>query len=351
MIDISIDLAMPAPPHELTPGSLCASPPLCAPFRSGLPVAAFVAVALLALPAPAAASPDERVPRSENFSTLETSAAIGAAVGGIFLLKLGHKVLDAPAPSMGLPAPDSLDARLARRLYQADGEDRRFLWGLPATAGVTVIPALPFVVYGASTLSLAYRGRPLWPAGDWNVEHRLWAYVEALGWTYMLTGVVKYAVGRPRPYTEGANNHPELRDKPYEDQLSFFSGHSSGAFAAGAFVAEDLSRYLQRDVLVDDGPWVRFLVGTLMPYALGYGIPAVVGLSRIVDQHHWPSDVLMGALVGSVISHLVYATHFDAQGRPRRRHRRAPVDGHFVPVVSRGADGVGQVSLAFGLRY
>ena len=96
---------------------------------------------------------------------------------------------------------------------------------------------------------LAARGRPLLACHDQNPHHRLLAFVEAVGWTYLLTGMVKYTAGRPRPYTEAANDHPELRHRASEDNLSFFSGHASVSFAVGAFLAEDTSRYLLRGPL------------------------------------------------------------------------------------------------------
>jgi membrane-associated phospholipid phosphatase len=317
---------------------------------SPLPTLARLALAgSIALAAsPARAAPDQRMPLRENFSGLETTLAVGAAASGIFLVTLGGKVFDSPAPSLGPPDPGSLDARLSRRLYAADGEDRRFLWRIPDYTGY-VFPMLPLAAYGASTLSLALRDQPLWPGLDANPHHRLVAYAEALGWTYVITGVVKYTVGRPRPYTEGSNDHPELRSSRAEDNLSFFSGHASGTFAAGAFLAEDVSRLLLRGPLATEGPAARFLLGTLLPYALGYGIPAVVSLSRMVDQQHWPSDVALGALTGVLVSHLTYGSHFDAEGRPRRR--RGPVTGAVVPLVERRPDGGGGVSVAYVARF
>ena len=69
---------------------------------------------------------------------------------------------------------------------------------------------------------------------------------------------------------------------------------------------------------------------------------SLVGVSRVIDQQHWPSDVLMGALVGSTIAHLAYLTHFDESGQPRRRMTsgdRAAV--RLVPLPT-GAAVVGQ---------
>jgi hypothetical protein len=286
------------------------------PAGRWLALLATVVAATGAAPARAAAEAPAPLPLRENFSPVEQALALGAAAGGILLLLAGPRVLSPPEPSMGLPAPRSLDVRLSRWLYRPGGG--RFLGGLPDVLGASLLPALPAVVYGLPLLAPGLIS-PDAADGPWNPGHRLMAYAEAIGWTYLVTGAIKYAVGRPRPYTEAANDHPELRHRPGEDNLSFFSGHASGMFAAGAFVTEDLSRHLRRTWLADSTPATRFWLGTAVPYTVGYGLPALVGLSRIIDQQHWPSDVVVGTLVGSLVAHLVYAVHFDAQGQPRRR--------------------------------
>jgi membrane-associated phospholipid phosphatase len=124
-------------------------------------------------------------------------------------------------------------------------------------------------------------------------------------------------VGRPRPYTAAGNDHPELRRRRSQDNLSFFSGHAATTFAAGVFLAEDLSRAVRRRIRARS---TRLLLGTVLPFSIGYGLPTFISLSRVVDQQHWPSDVAMGAAIGALIAHGTYALHFDAAGHPRRRH-------------------------------
>jgi membrane-associated phospholipid phosphatase len=84
------------------------------------------------------------------------------------------------------------------------------------------------------------------------------AQISALSWTYAL----KYTVGRTRP-----NGDPR----------SFPSGHTSATFATATV--------LQRHY--------GWKVG-LPFYALG----AYTAASRIADDKHWTSDVIMGAVVG-----------------------------------------------------
>jgi membrane-associated phospholipid phosphatase len=289
------------------------TPAAAAPPAFALPAAA---------PVPAPAPVPATMPLAHEFSATETTVAIGVAAAGVFLLAAGSTVFDPPRPSMGPPDPESIDARVARWLYQSSGE--RFLGGVPDIIGIAVVPVVPLLLYGMDSVSLLRTGRPWLRQGDLNPHHHLLAYVEAVGWTLLVTGVVKYVAGRPRPYTEGSLNHPQLRRRDAEDNLSFFSAHAAVDFAVGAFVTADVSRALLRGPLADARPVPRFLLGSFLPALVGYGVPTLVGISRVIDQQHWPSDVIAGAMTGALISHLVYATHFDSEGRPRGRHALAP---------------------------
>jgi membrane-associated phospholipid phosphatase len=293
--------------------------------------------------------PAPAVPLSANFSTLESVTALVVAGAGSFLLTQGNLLFDPPKPSMGVPDPGSIDARLSRWMYRSDGQ--RFLWGVPDHAGAYVLPVLPALYYGIDWLALAHGGHPLLASRDLNPQHRFLAFAEALGWTFLFTGLAKYTAGRPRPYTAQANDHPSLRRRASEDNLSFFSGHASGTFCVGAFLAEDVSRYLLRGPLSVEagaGAGSRLVLGRLAPYLVGYGVPVLVSVSRLVDQQHWPSDVVTGAVTGALIAHLVYAVHFDAEGNPRRRHRSA---GQLLPITGQEPGGVHTLMLAYQQRF
>ena len=152
-----------------------------------------------------------------------------AAAAGIFLRR-GRPASCSrpPAPSMGPPAPGSLDAR--HLALASTARERAGSWrGSPTClAGLPVLPVWPTGCRCWPWARFRATSRPR------NTGHRLMAYVEAMGWTYLLTGVIKYAVGRPRPYTEGGQQPPRAAPaRPGEDNLSFFSGHASSMFAAG----------------------------------------------------------------------------------------------------------------------
>lgn len=89
--------------------------------------------------------------------------------------------------------------------------------------------------------------------------------------------VLKHLVGRTRPWIDVAGLIP-LVNEP--DPNSFPSGHTCAAFAAGIIWARALPR-----------TWMR--VGAVI-------LAVCMGLSRLYVGVHYPSDVLAGAVVGSL---------------------------------------------------
>lgn len=299
---------------------LAAGPvPAFTPLVAALAALAATAGSARAAPVSAAASvapSDSRVPLTDNFSRLELVTAGTVAVLGPLALAVSPKIWT-PTPSIGPPEASSFDRRVSDDLYQANGTGRRFWGRVPDRGGLYVLPYLPAIFYGGEALWRARTGHTWFDNGDQNPDHRFVAYAEALGWTALLNGVTKVMVGRARPYV--VLNHPELAEARAEDNVSFFSAHSSAIFCTASFVALDVSDTLRWRVLADAPPAERFLLGTLLPYAVSFGVASLVSVSRIIDQQHWASDVIVGAGVGTLVAHLAYVAHFDHRGRPRRR--------------------------------
>lgn len=102
-----------------------------------------------------------------------------------------------------------------------------------------------------------------------------------------LTSVGKFAAGRARPLVDVKNSLSfsfgrGLREENYR---SLPSGHSSAAFATAAALSTEITRV---------HPEWRWYVRPPL-----YGGAALVGVSRIYDNKHWASDVLVGAALGS----------------------------------------------------
>jgi len=94
------------------------------------------------------------------------------------------------------------------------------------------------------------------------------------------TLVLKYSTGRERPEAEaGAHSfHPFDFADGYNDALP--SAHTAGVFALAAVLARRA-----------ESPWAP---------SLCYGLATVLGASRIYQDEHWTSDVLLGALIGEL---------------------------------------------------
>ena len=93
----------------------------------------------------------------------------------------------------------------------------------------------------------------------------------------LATGIssgLKYTIGRNRPDIAGTN----IEFRPFSGSNSFPSGHTAAAFAIATAVADQTT----------DG-WSDYVL---------YGAATVTALSRINDNRHWTSDVLIGGLIG-----------------------------------------------------
>jgi membrane-associated phospholipid phosphatase len=101
--------------------------------------------------------------------------------------------------------------------------------------------------------------------------------------------VIKYLTGRQRPSyydpVTGQNSHvfrgpfTHFLKKDNGSFESFPSGHTTVAFAAATVFAMEYREY------------------RLVPI-IAYGAATAIGLSRIVQNQHWASDVLVGAALG-----------------------------------------------------
>ena len=111
----------------------------------------------------------------------------------------------------------------------------------------------------------------------------------------LATQLLKRTIGRARPYVVGDSIPYDVsflrRFGAGQDYRSFPSGHSAAAFAAATSVAISTSRW---------APAQRRYVG---PAA--YTIATLTGLARIYHDKHWATDVVAGALIGSLAAHAV----------------------------------------------
>jgi membrane-associated phospholipid phosphatase len=111
--------------------------------------------------------------------------------------------------------------------------------------------------------------------------------------------VLKNTFGRARPYVDtvpNPDNWQLLRGWKGDDKFrSFPSGHTTAAFAAAAAVTAHTSAWWPNSI---------WYIGPAM-----YGGATLVGLSRMYDNRHWASDVIMGAAIGTFAGNKVVRYH------------------------------------------
>ncbi len=111
-----------------------------------------------------------------------------------------------------------------------------------------------------------------------------------------LAAWTSHAVRRPRPYLYGDAAPIGERTDPY-GAVSFFSSHTTTAFAAAVTLHQTLLRRHPTS------PVPNIVLGSTLAVA------ALVGTGRVLSGNHFPSDVLVGAVVGSSAGVLVPALH------------------------------------------
>lgn len=183
-----------------------------------------------------------------------------------------------------------LDRRLAQRLQDRHVKENQ-LFENAAVAVEQITSPGSYLIGGG-----------LWAVGRLSDNERMadlgWHGTEAILVSTGTFVVLKGLFGRARPETVDAEDPRSFRlgrgfgGGPY---ASFPSGHAGTAFAAAAAVTSETSRWWPRS---------KWYVGTAM-----YGGATMVALSRMYDNKHWASDVVMGAAIGTFAGAKVVRYH------------------------------------------
>lgn len=93
----------------------------------------------------------------------------------------------------------------------------------------------------------------------------------------VLVGILKYSIGRARPFTGESTTsfHPFSSASSH---YSFPSGHATSAFSVATVIAEHSKEFLV--------------------HVTAYGLASLVAMSRIHKNKHWLSDVFIGSAIG-----------------------------------------------------
>lgn len=104
--------------------------------------------------------------------------------------------------------------------------------------------------------------------------------------------------------------HTIRRQRPYESNDSFPSGHSSSVFSIASVVAS----------VYKDTKWVPPVV---------YSLASLTAISRLHNQAHWASDIFFGSAMGFFVGKSLV-----------RFHQDKPSNLTFIPVVSSEASSI-----------
>jgi membrane-associated phospholipid phosphatase len=218
----------------------------------------------------------------------------------------------APVRAQERPArPDSTEVIDAEREPLLSIQDAYLAAGFAATALAlypldkavaeelqdSTVQAVDFARNAAKALS-AGGSSPVWLAGSATLyaigrisaseavaETGLHA-TQAVVVSTVVTGVLKSVAGRARPLLGVDSPHDFSLGRGFgdTDYQSFPSGHTTGAFAAASAITSEVNRHWPAKV---------WYVGPTL-----YGTAALVGMSRMYNNKHWASDVVVGAAVG-----------------------------------------------------
>ncbi|HYD52543.1 MAG TPA: phosphatase PAP2 family protein [Gemmatimonadaceae bacterium] len=178
----------------------------------------------------------------------------------------------------GAVAP--LDKRIAERLQDSTVQENRFYGRVASFVRSVADPGAVVIgvsLYGLGRLTDNERMADLGLHGTEAL-----AIGTGLGW------LGKGLFGRERPFVElNPNDYKFARGFGNKSEyMSFPSGHTIAAFAAAAAVTSETSRWW---------PNTRWIIGPAL-----YGGAALTGVSRMYNNRHWASDVLMGAAIGTL---------------------------------------------------
>lgn len=194
-----------------------------------------------------------------------TGLGLGLAVG-LELYGKDHLVPESPR----FKYPHAIDRHMRKKIWLGqERQDQARLWS-------------DILVYGVSLSSMAWA-----PVMADHTEHALLINARVFSANSIITNLVKITTARERPYHHFQTRGPEGP----KDRTSFYSGHSSVAFSQAVTNGILLSHsHPQKSSLI----WTSLL-----------GLAGTTAYLRVAGDMHYFSDVLFGALSGSLVGWII----------------------------------------------
>jgi hypothetical protein len=202
-----------------------------------------------------------------------------------------------------------LDRKIANNLQDKHNQSNRFFHHQATNFRLIAQPgafAIGGVLYATGRLAHNERMADLGLHGT-----------EAIVVGLLATGAIKGTAGRARPYVDVNNPHDFKLFRGFRngsDDSSFPSGHTLTGFAAASAVTAETHRWW---------PHSTWYIAPVM-----YGGATLIGLSRMYNNKHWASDVMMGAAIGTFAGRKVVQYH---HSHPKNRIDRWLLNASIVP--------------------
>lgn len=182
-----------------------------------------------------------------------------------------------------------------REAVRPDSLQTRYIIRDASDVGLSLLATWPFF---ADSLVSAW-----WYRGSRDfAEQMALINLQTLAISGAVQGTTNVIVGRERPY--GRDCGGELPDRAVDCEgsthyRSFFSGHSAFSFTSAALIC---TNHMKHELL--GPPW------DAVSCAGGYAVAAATASFRVLADVHYTSDILTGALLGTLIGYGVPLLHY-----------------------------------------
>jgi membrane-associated phospholipid phosphatase len=135
---------------------------------------------------------------------------------------------------------------------------------------------------------------------DWQIISTI--YFETALFATFIPRIVKISSERTRPFVYNPNA-PVNKKLESDARHSFFSGHTTWAFASAVFLSTVYDEYFP------ESPWRNYIwTGSLL-------MAGTIGYLRYEAGYHFPTDIIAGAAVGTVIGYIIPVIHKSNQNK------------------------------------
>lgn len=142
-------------------------------------------------------------------------------------------------------------------------------------------------------------------------------YGEVMLINLSINGIVKGLTERVRPYVYDEQS-PIEEKKTIDARLSFYSGHTSITASTTFFTAKVFSEYLSNST------------AKILIWSAAALVPAITGFSRIHTHWHFPTDVIVGYVVGAAIGYIIPLIHKNDNDN---NNQITPADNFYKPLI------------------